>query len=183
MSDQPLRFEKQRAEDARWRARVRRRLLDWFAEHQRDLPWRQHRDPYMIWISEIMLQQTQVATVIPYFNRFAKRFPDVQSLADVEEAELLRMWEGLGYYRRARQMHAAAQQIVQQHGGIFPTSFEEVLALPGIGRYTAGAVLSISQDQRLPVVEANTQRVYSRWIAMQNPPSQPAAMRRLWEFA
>ena len=138
---------------------LRRSLLKWFDAHQRDLPWRKNRTPYRIWVSEIMLQQTQVATVIDYYNRFMKRFPRVSDLAAADQAEVLKLWEGLGYYRRARQLHSAAIQIVEQHDGRFPETYEEVLALPGIGRYTAGAILSIALDQRLPILEGNTIRL------------------------
>lgn len=130
-----------------------------------------------------MLQQTQVSTVIPYFERFTSRFPSVVDLAEAAEQEVLRHWEGLGYYRRARQLHAAAQRVVEVHDGQFPEVFDDVLALPGIGRYTAGAILSISRDQRLPVVEANTLRLYSRLIGLRQPPAAAAAQRLLWEFA
>lgn len=158
-------------------------LLKWFDRHQRDLPWRREKTPYRVWVSEIMLQQTQVATVIDYFNRFVRRFPDVQSLAAAEIEEVLRYWEGLGYYRRARQMHAAAQQIVQHHEGRFPQQFSEVLQLPGIGRYTAGAILSIACDQRLPILEGNTVRLYSRLVGLTTDPRLPSNQRQLWEFA
>src|SRR6185436_3460337 len=114
---------------AAWRRALSTRLLAWFGRSARDLPWRQTRDLYAIWISEIMLQQTQVATVIPYFNRFLSRFPDVEALAVADEREVLKLWEGLGYYRRARQLHAAAKQIVAIHGGQFPISFDDVRAL------------------------------------------------------
>jgi A/G-specific adenine glycosylase len=136
-----------------------------------------------VWISEIMLQQTQVATVIPYYRRFLKSFPSVQALASADEQTLLSHWEGLGYYRRARSMHAAAQEIVNIHGGKFPDNFADVLALPGIGRYTAGAILSIAQDQRLPILEGNTQRVFSRWISLRSPANETPANRLLWEVA
>jgi len=130
-----------------------------------------------------MLQQTQVATVIPYFERFLKRFPDVTALAAAEESELLSMWEGLGYYRRARSLHAAARQIVDRHDGKFPENYDDVLALPGIGRYTAGAILSISGDQRLPILEGNTVRVFSRWIGLRDPVDEAASKRLLWDVA
>lgn len=155
----------------------------WFTTSARDLPWRKTSDPYAIWVSEVMLQQTQVATVIPYFERFIRDYPTPAALAAADEGEVLRRWEGLGYYRRAKQMHAAAKRIAMEHGGRFPESFDAVLALPGIGRYTAGAVLSISRDQRLPVVEANTLRLYSRLIALRLPPATTAANRLLWEVA
>lgn len=169
--------------DAPRRQRIVRRLTAWFAEHARDLPWRRTPDLYAIWVSEIMLQQTQVATVIAYHQRFLKAFPDVRSLAAAREEQVLRLWEGLGYYRRARQLHAAAQAIVAQHDGTFPTTFEAVRALPGIGRYTAGAILSIGLDQRLPILEANTIRVLSRLTAFRGDPASSAGQRHLWSAA
>src|SRR5690606_20120801 len=141
-------------------AAIRRRLLAWFSEHARELPWRGTRDPYLVWVSEIMLQQTQVATVVGYFERFRAAFPTVAHLASAEESDVLRLWEGLGYYRRARQMHAAAKIIVDKHGGQFPRAFDEVVKLPGVGRYTAGAILSIAHGDRYPVLEANTLRLF-----------------------
>lgn len=157
--------------------------MRWYRRNGRDLPWRRNPEPYRVWISEIMCQQTQVATVIPYFERFLKAFPTVADLAAADEQSLLRLWEGLGYYRRARSLHAAAKQIVSRHDGVFPDRYEDVLALPGVGRYTAGAILSIASQQRLPILEGNTQRVYSRWIALTNVPTETAANRLLWEFA
>ena len=142
--------------DSKSKTILRRNLLKWFDANQRDLPWRKKRSPYRVWVSEIMLQQTQVSTVIAYYKRFMKRFPTVKKLAAADQSEVLKLWEGLGYYRRARQMHAAAIQVVEEHGGKFPTDFESVLALPGIGRYTAGAILSIALDQKLPILEGNT---------------------------
>lgn len=168
--------------DARWRRRVRRRLLDWFSTHARSLPWRSDPSPYKVWVSEIMLQQTQVATVIPYFERFIRRFPTVEDLAQADEPTLLSLWEGLGYYRRARSLQAAARMVVEQHDGRFPETFAEAIALPGIGRYTAGAILSISRDQRLPVLEGNTKRVFSRWAAVRGG-NESATTGLLWEIA
>jgi A/G-specific adenine glycosylase len=159
------------------------RLVRWFARAARDLPWRRTRDLYAIWISEVMLQQTQVATVIPYYERFLSRFPNVASLAAADEHEVLRLWEGLGYYRRARQLHAAARQISADHGGEFPTSFDGVRALPGIGRYTAGAILSIGLDQRLPILEANTVRVFSRLTAFAGDTTSTDGQKHLWSVA
>jgi len=130
-----------------------------------------------------MLQQTQVATVIPYYHRFLAAFPDISSLAAAHEDRVLRLWEGLGYYRRARQLHRAAQQIVEAHGGQFPTDFETVRGLPGIGRYTAGAVLSFAFDQRWPILEANTIRVYARLLAERGDPRTSAGQKRLWQAA
>lgn len=162
---------------------MRRRLLGWFERHARDLPWRRRPTPYRVWVSEVMLQQTQVATVIPYYRRFLESFPNVHALAAADEQDLLSHWEGLGYYRRARSLHAAAKVIADRHGGKFPESYDETLALPGIGRYTAGAILSISRDMRLPILEGNTQRVFSRWIAMQGPAGNSAAAKLLWQVA
>ena len=170
-------------ESSAQRTAFRRRLLKWFDANQRDLPWRKNRTPYRIWVSEIMLQQTQVATVIAYYRRFMKQFPTVKKLAAAEQSEVLKLWEGLGYYRRARQLHAAAQQVVDQHGGKFPTDFDSVLALPGIGRYTAGAILSISLDQRLPILEGNTIRLFARLLAMPDDPRTTANQKVLWKFA
>lgn len=167
----------------RWQRSFQRALCTWFQQHQRDLPWRTNRDPYCIWISEIMLQQTQVATVIDFFHRFIARFPDVTTLANADQAEVLRYWEGLGYYRRARQMHLAAQTIVSNHAGIFPRTFEAVLALPGIGRYTAGAILSIAHDARLPILEANTIRLLSRLSLVRHSTTAPAVQQHLWNMA
>lgn len=165
------------------RRRFARSLLAWFDAYARDLPWRRTRDLYSIWVSEIMLQQTQVATVIGYYERFLQAFPDVAALAAAPEQQVLRLWEGLGYYRRARQLHAAAKVIVSQHEGEFPRSYEAVRALPGIGRYTAGAILSIGLDQRLPILEANTIRVFSRLIALRADPRTTASQARLWQVA
>src|SRR5262249_3553438 len=136
-----------------------------------------------IWISEIMLQQTQVATVIPYWERFLSRFPNISSLAAADEQEVLKLWEGLGYYRRARQLHRAARQIASAHDGMFPTAFADVRSLPGIGRYTAGAILSIGLDQRLPILEANTIRVLSRLTGYGGEVGTTAGQRHLWSVA
>src|ERR1700675_3239109 len=133
----------------------RRQLLAWFRRTQRDLPWRHTHDPYRIWLSEIMLQQTRVATVIPYYRRFLERFPTVQRLARARPAAVLRAWAGLGYYSRARNLHRAAQTIVTRHGGKFPHDLKATLALPGIGRYTAAAILSIAYDQPLAALDGN----------------------------
>ena len=164
-------------------ATLRRRLFTWFQRNARQLPWRGTRDPYQIWVSEIMLQQTQVETVKAYFERFLEHFPTVTDLAAANEQQVLRLWEGLGYYRRARQLHAAARVIVEKHNGRFPTDFEDVLALPGIGRYTAGAILSIALDQRLPILEANTIRLFARLVALDVEPTQSAAQQQLWAAA
>jgi len=164
-------------------ALFRRRLLAWFRRHARELPWRQSTDAYRVWVSEIMLQQTQVETVKPYFARFVARFPTVATLAAAPEQEVLRHWEGLGYYRRARQLHRAAQQMVAEHDGEFPSDPEAVRRLPGIGRYTAGAILSIAFDQRQPIVEANTIRLYARLLGFDGDPFSSAGQQLLWSFA
>ena len=166
-----------------WRSRFRKRLLVWFASHARELPWRRSPTPYRVWVSEIMLQQTQVATVLPYYRRWMKSFPSVKKLAQAEESDLMRHWEGLGYYRRVKSMHAAAKMIVRDHSGRFPTDFDDVIALPGIGRYTAGAILSIACDARLPILEGNTQRVFSRLIGLETSPTEKSANQLLWHFA
>lgn len=171
------------AHDGEWMRRFRRALLSWYARHKRSLPWRESKDPYAIWVSEIMLQQTQVATVLDYYARFLKRFPNVRSLALADEQSVLALWAGLGYYRRARQLHAAAKVIHEDFGGEFPRRFEEVLSLPGIGRYTAGAITSFAYDDRQPVLEANTIRLFSRLIALREDPTSTASQNRLWEFA
>ncbi len=139
-----------------------KKLLRWFNLHKRDLPWRRNPTPYRVWISEVMLQQTQAQTVIPYYRRFLKRFPDIKSLARTSEDEILALWAGLGYYRRARNLHRAARQIVDYHAAMFPTEFEEILMLPGVGRYTAGAISSIAFNRPQPVVDGNIRRVISR---------------------
>ena len=166
-----------------WKRSLTARLLAWFGGHQRDLPWRRSSDPYRIWISEIMLQQTQVATVIPYFERFVSKFPTVAALARADESEVLRLWEGLGYYRRARQLHRAAQEIVERHGGVFPRSLDDVGQLPGIGRYTAGAITSIAFDEPAPIVEANTMRLFSRLVGFRDDPTSTAGRRQMWRVA
>lgn len=141
--------------------RFRRRILHWYDKNKRSLPWRIDPTPYRIWISEIMLQQTQAKTVIPYFNRFIRTFPDLESLARASESKVLELWAGLGYYNRARNLHRAARQIVGEHGS-FPREFKTVLNLPGVGRYTAGAVCSLAFDQKQPVVDGNVRRLLIR---------------------
>jgi A/G-specific adenine glycosylase len=147
---------------ARELPRFRKELLAWFRQFQRDLPWRRTRDPYRIWVSEIMLQQTRVAAVIPYYERFLEKFPDVSSLAEAPQEDVLRLWSGLGYYSRARNLQAAAKEIVARHGGEFPQDLQEMLALPGIGRYTAAAILSIAHGAKLAVLDGNVARVLAR---------------------
>jgi A/G-specific adenine glycosylase len=162
---------------------VRHALLRWFERYRRDLPWRHDRDPYRIWVSEIMLQQTQVATVIPYFARFVAAFPNIRALAHADEQEVLRLWEGLGYYRRARNLHRAARLLTAEHDACIPDNAEALSALPGIGRYMVGAILSQAFDQRLPILEANSQRVLSRLIGLRDDPRRGIGRARLWELA
>ncbi len=143
-------------------ARFRKQLLTWFRQFHRDLPWRHTRDPYRIWLSEIMLQQTRVAAVIPYYERFLERFPNIQAIAAAPQEEVLRLWSGLGYYSRARNLQKAAQQIAAEHGGEFPSDMQDVLALPGIGKYTAAAILSIAFGRKHAVLDGNVARTLAR---------------------
>ena len=145
----------------------RKQLLGWFEQYQRDLPWRRTKDPYRIWLSEIMLQQTRVAAVIPYYERFLDRFPDIHALAGAPQEEVLRLWSGLGYYSRARNLQRAAQEIVAKHGGIFPRGEKDALELPGIGSYTAAAILSIAYGAKHAVLDGNVARVLARIFAVQ----------------
>jgi A/G-specific adenine glycosylase len=168
---------------ARRKRALSRRLLAWYARCRRDLPWRRSRDPYRVWVSEIMLQQTQVATVVPYFERFVARFPSVHALAAADEHEVLRWWEGLGYYRRARQMHLAARRIMTEHGGEFPRDLETIERLPGIGRYTAGAIASIAFDLPAPILEANTARLFSRLVGFPGDVGSTTGKQSLWSVA
>ncbi len=158
-------------------------LLDWYAANARDLPWRRTRDPYAIWVSEVMLQQTQVATVIPYWERWMGRLPDVKSLAEASEQVILKLWEGLGYYRRARNLRLAARQIMQRSGGVFPSDLGGMLELPGVGRYTAGAVCSVAFDEPEPIVDGNVVRVLSRIEAVAGDPAEPSVNRQMWGWA
>jgi A/G-specific adenine glycosylase len=141
---------------------LRKSLLGWFRQFRRDLPWRRTKDPYRIWLSEIMLQQTRVAVAIPYYERFLQRFPDIRALATAQQEEVLRLWSGLGYYSRARNLQKAAQQILSKHRGQFPTRMDDVLALPGIGNYTAAAILSIAFGKKHAVLDGNVARVLAR---------------------
>jgi A/G-specific adenine glycosylase len=162
---------------------IRSALLSWFDRHRRDLPWRRSRDPYAIWISEVMLQQTQVSTVIPYWQRFLERFPTVESLARAELPEVFALWRGLGYYARARNLHRAAKEIVTCHGGSLPPTARELLALPGFGRYTAGAVASIAFGEEAPLVDGNVARVLARAFGVEGAPGDRARERQLWAIA
>jgi len=158
--------------------RLRAPLLRWYRRNRRDLPWRRSTDPYAIWVAEVMLQQTQVATVIPYYERFLRRFPDAASLARAPVEEVLAHWSGLGYYRRARALRDGARAVVERHGGRLPADHRALLELPGIGRYTAGAVASIAFSLAEPVLDGNVRRVFSRLFALRDPGD-----RMLWELA
>ncbi|MGB5705753.1 MAG: A/G-specific adenine glycosylase [Arenicellales bacterium] len=159
-------------------------LLRWFDHHGRKtLPWQIDRNPYRVWVSEIMLQQTQVNAVIPYFGRFIERFPTVTSLADSGADEVMHYWSGLGYYARARNLHKAARQIIQQHHGEFPATIEQAMALPGIGRSTAGAILSFCFDQRHPILDGNVKRVLTRYFAISGYPGIRKVETQLWLLA
>jgi A/G-specific adenine glycosylase len=160
-------------------SRFRRRLLSWFAESKRDLPWRRTRDPYRIWLSEIMLQQTRVAAVVPYYRRFLETFPNMQSLARARTDRVLASWAGLGYYSRARNMQRAAKEMVLRHAGTFPHEYDSALALPGIGRYTAAAVLSIAYGAPHAVLDGNVARVLARMGALPGDLRAPARWRKL----
>jgi A/G-specific adenine glycosylase len=162
---------------------IARPLLRWFDRHQRPLPWRHTRDPYPIWVSEVMLQQTTVAAVVPYFNRFMASFPTVSELAAADESEVLKHWQGLGYYRRARHLHAAAQRVVAQQGGVFPDDPAFWASLPGVGRYILGAVLSQAFERRMPIVEANSLRVLSRVFGSRLDPRQGEGQKWVWQAA
>ncbi len=162
---------------------VARRLLSWYGSEGRTLPWRGTRDPYWVWLAEIMLQQTTVDAVIPYYERFLARFADVGALAAASVDEVLTLWAGLGYYARARNLHAAARQVVEQHGGFFPDSLEGLQGLPGVGRSTAGAILSIAFDRPAPILDGNVRRVLSRLFALQENPRGTAAEKKLWHWA
>jgi A/G-specific adenine glycosylase len=159
-------------------------LIDWHHLHGRhDLPWQLERTPYRVWVSEIMLQQTQVAAVIPYYERFIARFPDERALAAGSIDEVLHLWSGLGYYARARNLHRAAIRICEQHGGRFPLDFESVASLPGIGRSTAGAILALSCGARWPILDGNVRRVLSRYFAVEGDPCARATVELLWSHA
>jgi A/G-specific adenine glycosylase len=164
-------------------AKFRRRLLSWYRRHGRDLPWRRIRDPYAIVVSEFMLQQTQVATVIPYYHEWLRRFPDFASLARASKNEVLRAWQGLGYYARARNLHATAKTVMNRHAGNFPHGIEQMRQLSGIGKYTAHAVASFAFDQSVPIVEANTGRVLARLFNLHESIDSGVGQRTLWQHA
>jgi A/G-specific adenine glycosylase len=166
---------------AKAEGKFRRRVTAWFEKNARDLPWRRTEDPYAILVSELMCQQTQVGTVLPYFERWMRRFPDCASLAAATEHEVMGMWQGLGYYSRARNLHRAARAVVE--AGVFPSGVEEIRGLPGVGRYTAGAIAAFAYDAAVPLVDANIARVLARVFAVLEPVNGGAGLARVWEHA
>lgn len=158
-------------------------LLHWYDDAGRDLPWRQTRDPYHIWLSEIMLQQTTVAAVIDYYRRFLANFPSIEYLAAAPQEAVIDLWAGLGYYARARNLHTTAQRIVEDHGGQFPAQLDTLLTLPGIGRSTAGAILALAFEQRAPILDGNVRRILCRLFAWQEAPRSSKAEKQLWLWA
>ncbi len=159
------------------------RLLEWYRQNRRELPWRGHPDPYAVWVSEIMLQQTRVETVIPYFESWIKRFPTIKDLAEASEQEVLKSWEGLGYYSRARNFHNAARLVQEQFSGVLPRDREQLLSLPGIGLYTAGAIASIAFGMDEATLDGNIRRVFSRIFDVQAPLGSTAAESQFWTLA
>jgi len=157
---------------------AREELLRWYRGHARDFPWRRTRDPYAIWVSEIMLQQTTTQVVEPYFRRFLERFPTLECLASADESDVLKLWEGLGYYRRAQNLHKTARILHTEFDGQFPRDPAVLMRLPGIGRYTAGAILSLAFNQCVPILEANTRRVFRRWLGASSDGTPTRACRR-----
>ncbi len=158
-------------------------LIRWYIQHKRDLPWRASKDPYIIWISEIILQQTRVAQGLDYFLRFTERFPDVRSLAEADEADVLKLWQGLGYYSRARNLQAAARDIMTRFNGRFPSDYKDILSLKGIGEYTAAAIVSFVEDQPYPVVDGNVYRVLSRLFAIDTPIDSTQGKKLFYQLA
>lgn len=163
--------------------RIQNRLLSWYRRNRRSLPWRQTRDPYAIWVSEAMLQQTQVATVIPYYRRFLRRFPTVKTLSGAPVSDVLDCWAGLGYYSRAKNLHAGARKVVEQFAGKLPAGEDDLRQIPGIGRYTAGAIASIAFDRPAPIIDGNVARVLCRYFGIVRDPRRPDVQRRLWRLA
>ena len=158
-------------------------IIDWYQQHKRNLPWRHTRDPYIIWLSEIILQQTRVAQGMPYFRRFVEAFPSVYNLAAASRDKVLRLWQGLGYYSRARNLHACAQEIVNYHDGEFPKSYQELLKLKGVGTYTAAAIASFAYNETVPVVDGNVYRVLSRVFGISDDIGSPRGQKKFWEQA
>jgi A/G-specific adenine glycosylase len=162
---------------------IRRELLSWYRENRRDLPWRRERDPYRIWVSEVMLQQTRVDTVIPYYERFLEQFPTLSALAEAPEEQVIKVWEGLGYYSRARNLHAAVKEVAARYGGKVPDDPEEIATLKGVGPYTAGAILSIAYNKKAPAVDGNVMRVFSRLFALEDDIARVATRKKMERIA
>jgi A/G-specific adenine glycosylase len=162
---------------------ISKTIIDWYRQNKRELPWRDIKDAYKIWISEIILQQTRVNQGMNYYLRFVKRFPDVKSLANADEEEVLRYWQGLGYYSRARNLHKAAHQIMDRHNGVFPTEFSDIITLPGIGVYTASAISSFAYNQPYAVVDGNVYRVLARYFGIETPIDTPKGIKQFAEMA
>jgi len=160
-----------------------KQLLPWFEKNSRDLPWRRNRTPYAAWVSEIMLQQTQVRQVEPYYRRFMEWFPEIRTLAKARIDKVLKAWEGMGYYSRARNLHQTAKMVVKQFDGKLPTTVEQLIQLPGIGRSTAGAILSLVYNQPLPILDGNVKRVLIRVFNIRKEPRKPSTIRELWDLA
>jgi len=177
------RREKGGWEDLKVREAIQKRLLRWFEENKRDLPWRRTQDPYAVWVSEIMLQQTQVATVIPYYQKFLKSFPTLRHLAKANLSKVLKVWEGLGYYSRARNLHRASQILLNHFHGKTPDTLKDLLSLPGIGRSTAGAILSFAFDKEAPILDGNAKRVLSRLFAVLGSPGGRKTEQLFWEIS
>jgi A/G-specific adenine glycosylase len=163
--------------------KIQTKLLQWFKKHKRDLPWRKTKDPYAIWISEIMLQQTQVATVLPYYQKFLKSFPTLRHLAKANPSKVLKIWEGLGYYSRARNLHRASQILLNHFQGKIPDTLKDLLSLPGIGRSTAGAILSFAFNKEAPILDGNANRVLSRLFAVSGSPGERKTKQHLWKIS
>lgn len=162
---------------------IRKKLLHWYRNNRRDLPWRRSADPYAIWVSEIMLQQTRVDAVIPYYERFLRRFPNTAALASAQTEEVLSYWSGLGYYQRARNLHSAVRECVERYNGKVPDNEEEIRTLPGIGPYTAGAILSIAYGKRVPLLDGNVIRLLTRLFALRGDPAGQKLKKYLWELS
>ncbi|MFD1428126.1 A/G-specific adenine glycosylase [Kroppenstedtia sanguinis] len=170
------------APEEEWIQAVRKKLLDWYDRNQRDLPWRESKDPYRVWVSEIMLQQTRVDTVIPYYERFMSLFPTPGALAAAKEDDVIKAWEGLGYYSRARNLHTAVKEVVETYDGVVPDDPATVSRLKGVGPYTTGAILSIAYNRPIPAVDGNVFRVLSRWFALWDDVTRTSARRKFEEL-
>lgn len=161
---------------------MQKELIQWYQENKRDFPWRKDQDPYHIWISEIMLQQTTTETVIPYYNRFLKNFPNIEALASASLEEVYKMWEGLGYYRRAKHLHESAQIILEKYQGVFPYEYEDILSLKGIGEYTAGAISSIAYGKQVPAVDGNVLRIISRYYLIKENIAETKVQKKIYQI-